>query len=130
MKHSAATEQLFDQVIADTPSEIKREVEWSYQIADKIYAALRRKGLSQKEFARLVGTSEAAVSKWIGGGHNFTLATLAKIEEALGEEVMKIYLENNFFLFHTKKILNLWFVNRNKYNNEYVCQQNSIFKWV
>ena len=47
MKHSEATEQLFDQVIADTPPEIKREVEWSYQIADKIYAALRRKGLSQ-----------------------------------------------------------------------------------
>ncbi len=90
MKHSAATEQLFDQVIADTPPEIKREVEWSYQIADKIYAALRRKGLSQKEFARLVGTSEAAVSKWIGGGHNFTIATLAKIEEALGEEVIRV----------------------------------------
>jgi len=47
MKHSAATEQLFDQVIADTPPEIKREVEWLYQIADKIYADLRRKGLSQ-----------------------------------------------------------------------------------
>ena len=47
MKHSTATEQLFDQVIADTPPEMKREVEWSNQIADKIYAALRRKGLSQ-----------------------------------------------------------------------------------
>jgi transcriptional regulator with XRE-family HTH domain len=51
---------------------------------------LRRKGLSQKEFARLVGTSEAAVSKWIGDGHNFTIATLARIEEALGEEVINI----------------------------------------
>jgi len=90
MNHSEAAEQHYDQVIADTPPEIKREVEWSYQIADKIYAALRRKGLSQKEFARLVGTSEAAVSKWIGGGHNFTIATLAKIEEALGEEVIRV----------------------------------------
>lgn len=90
MKHSAATEQLFDQVIADTPPEMKREVEWTNQIADKIYAALRRKGLSQKEFARLVGTSEAAVSKWIGGGHNFTIATLARIEEALGGGVIKV----------------------------------------
>ena len=48
MKHSVATELLFDQVIADTPPEIKREVEWSYQIADKIYAALRRKGCRKR----------------------------------------------------------------------------------
>ena len=90
MKHSAATEQLFDQVIAYTPPEIKREVEWSYQIGDKIYAAFHRNSLSQKEFARLVGNSEAAVSKWIGGRHNFTIAALAKIEAALGEEVIRV----------------------------------------
>ncbi len=90
MKHSTATEQLFNQVIAETPPEIKQEVEWSYQIADKIYDAIRSKGLSQKDFARLVGTSEAAVSRWIGGGHNFTLATLARIEAALGVEMIKV----------------------------------------
>ena len=54
------------------------------QIADKIYDAIRSKVLSQKDFARLVGTSEAAVSRWIGGGHNFTLATLTEIEAAFG----------------------------------------------
>lgn len=90
MKHSAATEQLFEQVIAETPLEIKQEVEWSYQIADKIASALQRKGLSQKEFARLVGTSEPAVSRWIGGGHNFTLSTLAKISTVLGEAVITV----------------------------------------
>lgn len=90
MKHSAATEQLFEQVIAETPIEIKQEVEWSYQIADKIASALQRKGLSQKEFARLVGTSEPAVSRWIGGGHNFTLSTLAKISTVLGEAVITV----------------------------------------
>ncbi|MBQ3657328.1 MAG: helix-turn-helix transcriptional regulator [Bacteroidales bacterium] len=90
MKHSNATELLFNQVIDETPPEIKQEVEWSYSIADKIYEALRRKGLSQKEFARLVGTSEAAVSKWIGGGHNFTLSTLAKISMVLGVDMIKV----------------------------------------
>ena len=90
MKHSNATELLFNQVIDETPPEIKLEVEWSYSIADKIYEALRRKGLSQKEFARLVGTSEAAVSKWIGGGHNFTISTLAKISSVLGVDMIKV----------------------------------------
>jgi len=90
MKHSNATELLFNQVIDETPPEIKQEVEWSYEIADKIYETIRRKGLSQKEFARLAGTSEAAVSKWIGGGHNFTLSTLAKISRVLGEDMIKV----------------------------------------
>jgi len=90
MKHSNATELLFNQVLDETPPEIKQEVEWSYSIADKIYEALRQKGLSQKEFARLVGTSEAAVSKWIGGGHNFTISTLAKISKVLGVDMIKV----------------------------------------
>ena len=90
MKHSYNTEMLFNQVIDDTPTEIRQEVEWSYKIADKIYETLRSKGLSQKEFARLVGTSEAAVSKWIGGGHNFTLSTLAKISAVLGENMIRV----------------------------------------
>ena len=90
MKHSNATELLFNQVFDETPPEIKQEVEWSYSIADKIYETFRRKGLSQKEFARLVGTSEAAVSKWIGGGHNFTISTLAKISRVLGVDMIKV----------------------------------------
>lgn len=63
MRHSKATETLFNQVINETPQEIKQEVEWSYEIADRIYETLHRKGLSQKEFTHLAGTSEAAVSK-------------------------------------------------------------------
>lgn len=90
MRHSKATETLFNQVIGETPQELKQEVEWSYEIADKIYDTLQRKGLSQKEFAHLAGTSEAAVSKWVGGGHNFTLATLAKISSVLGESMIQV----------------------------------------
>ena len=90
MKHSTETEQLFQQVLDETPKAIKQQVEWSYDIADHIDASLHRNGLSQKEFAKLVGTSEAAVSHWIGGGHNFTLSTLAKISAALGEPVISV----------------------------------------
>jgi DNA-binding transcriptional regulator YiaG len=90
MKHSASTEKLFQQVLDETPQSIKRQVEWSYDIADAIDEALHRMNLSQKEFAKLVGTSEAAVSHWVGGGHNFTLSTLAKISEVLGTPIISI----------------------------------------
>lgn len=38
----------------------------------------------------MVATSEAAVSYWIGGGHNFTLSTLAKISTGLGEPIISV----------------------------------------
>ncbi|MCR5038627.1 MAG: helix-turn-helix domain-containing protein [Bacteroidales bacterium] len=90
MKHTEETEQLFQKVIDDTPQAIKLQVEWSYDIADYIDASLQQRGMSQKEFAKLVGTSEAAVSHWVGGGHNFTLSTLAKISAALGIPIIQV----------------------------------------
>jgi transcriptional regulator with XRE-family HTH domain len=35
--------------------------------------------MSKKELARKAGSSPAVVTRWIGGGQNFTLSTLAKI---------------------------------------------------
>ena len=90
MIHAAETERLFQQVLDETSKAVKLQVEWSYDIADQIDAALHRQGLSQKEFAKLVGPSEAAVSHWLGGGHNFTLSTLAKISGVLGEPIISV----------------------------------------
>ena len=90
MKQDIEGMSLFQQVLDETPKEVRLQVEWSYDIADKLDAKLRQMGVSQKEFARRVGTSEAAVSKWIGGGHNFTLSTLAKISSVLGEPIISI----------------------------------------
>jgi len=90
MKQAVETARLFQKVIDETPQEIKQQVEWSYCIADKIDKRLHHLGLSQKEFASRIGTSEAAVSKWIGGGHNFTLVTLAKISSVLGIPIITV----------------------------------------
>ena len=90
MIHAAETEQQFQKVLDETPQDIKMQVDWSYDIADRIDARLHKLGMSQKEFARRLGTSEAAVSKWVGGGHNFTLSTLARISAALGEPIISV----------------------------------------
>lgn len=90
MKHSTETEQLFQQTLDNTPKALKLQVVWSYQIADWIDERLKARDLSQKEFAKMVGTSEAAVSHWVSGGHNFTLSTIAKISAALDADVIQI----------------------------------------
>lgn len=90
MKHSTETEQLFQQTLDNTPKALKLQVVWSYQIADWIDKILKARNLSQKEFAKMVGTSEAAVSHWVGGGHNFTLSTIAKISAALDSDIIQV----------------------------------------
>lgn len=62
----------------------------SFQIADRIDALLKQKGISQKELAKLTQTSEAAVSRWLSGTHNFTLSTLAKISAVLGQNIIVV----------------------------------------
>ena len=107
------TAELFNECVAATPKDIKQRVEWSlsamtflrlgkvnkfpvrsllemFEIADKIDGILKERGMTQKEFARQVGRSEAEVCRWVGGTHNFTLATLAKISDALGVPMIRV----------------------------------------
>ena len=81
---------LFQQVLDETPQEIKTQVDWMYGISDVIYNRLQELGMSNKEFAKKVGTSPAAVTRWVGGGQNFTLSTLARISAVLGVPLISV----------------------------------------
>ena len=84
MRQATTAAKLFDQIVAETPPELKKQLDMSFAIADKLDAALKERGLTQKEFAHMIGHTQAEVSRWMSGTHNFTLATLAKISVALG----------------------------------------------
>ncbi len=45
-------------------------------------------GLTQAEFAKRIGVSQAKVSKWENGNQNITIATLAEISDKLGIRLM------------------------------------------
>ena len=60
----------------------------SVAIANRIYDILEAKGMSQKDFAQLMGKTETEVSRWLSGTHNLTLATICKISTALNDEVI------------------------------------------
>ena len=53
------------------------------EIAEKIYSAMEKGGVSQAELARRLGKSRAYITKILQGNVNFTLETLAKISQAL-----------------------------------------------
>lgn len=57
-----------------------------------IRLARRDSGLSQRELARLAGTSQAAIAAYEGGRRSPTLETLARIVRAAGRD-LRIRLE-------------------------------------
>ncbi len=69
----------------------RERVSMSFQIVDRIHGILEEKGLKQKDLALRLGKSEAEISKWMRGTHNFTIETLASIETALGAPILQVY---------------------------------------
>lgn len=68
--------------------EIQKQVDMLVDIANRIYEILDEKNMSQKDLAKIIGKTEAEVSRWLSGTHNITIATLAKVSVALGEDVI------------------------------------------
>lgn len=65
-----------------------QEERQALKLAMKIAKLREKKGLSQQQMAKLMGTSQQAVSRIESGKYEgFTLKTLAKIAEATGTRV-------------------------------------------
>jgi DNA-binding XRE family transcriptional regulator len=65
-----------------------QEERQALKLAMKIAKLREKKGLSQKQMAKLMGTSQQAVSRIESGEYEgFTLKTLEKIAEATGTKV-------------------------------------------
>lgn len=90
MSEDKTTKEFF----ADLPKDIEIFVNKSIEISDRIEDILKKKNITQRKFATLLGKEESEISKWLSGTHNFTLKTLAKIESVLGEEIFHIKHEN------------------------------------
>lgn len=75
---------------AGVPSEIRRRVDLSFLIVDRIHDILRERGLRQKDLAVMLGKNESEISKWMRGTHNFTIDTVSMIEDALGSPILQI----------------------------------------
>ena len=82
--------RLFRQVVDETPQELKTQLRFSDSIAEKLDCLLKERGMSQRDFAKRVGKTEAEVSRWLGGTHNFTLRTLAKISTVLNTDIIQV----------------------------------------
>lgn len=90
MKQDQEGRVLFRQIVDETPEDLKTQLRFSDLIAEKLIGILKSKGMSQRDLAKNTGKTEAEVSRWLGGTHNFTLRTLAKISVVLGEDLIYV----------------------------------------
>ena len=84
------SDPLFDELIARIHQDTMRHHNLLISTGCRIEEILKRKGWSQADLAKAMGKKESEISRWMGGGHNFTLETIAKIETILGEEIISV----------------------------------------
>ncbi|MDE7461090.1 MAG: helix-turn-helix domain-containing protein, partial [Paramuribaculum sp.] len=70
--------------------EVRRSVNLSFLIVDRIHAILEERGLKQKDLANMLNKKESEISKWMRGTHNFTIDTISSIENVLGRPILQI----------------------------------------
>lgn len=64
----------------------------SQHIAIKILIQLDELGWKQNTLAQKMNVSPQQVNKWVKGGENFTIETLAKLSDVLGVELISVNL--------------------------------------
>lgn len=64
-----------------------KETEPGYELTRQIIALRLRKGLTQRELARRIGTTQSVIARIESGGQNMSIRTLTKIASELDADV-------------------------------------------
>ena len=59
------TATLFEESLAQVPDDVRLDLDMFFALADKIYAVLKEKNISQKELAKRMRKTEAEVFSWL-----------------------------------------------------------------
>jgi len=68
-------------------SKAYKELQPKYELISAMVKAKQESGLSQKEIAEIMGTSETALSRLLSGKQSPTISTMSKFAEATGKHL-------------------------------------------
>lgn len=82
----------------DLYRDAKREPTYWHELAvvdftDEVIGAMQHREISRAELARRLGTSQAYVTKLLGGDANFTLMTMVRLAMAVESE-LRLHLDD------------------------------------
>ena len=81
---SQEVEEIKGMITPERREQSKKRMLLAARIDDKI----RERGLSNQEFAFMIGKKPSEISKWLSGTHNFTTETLWEIERVLNIQLV------------------------------------------
>lgn len=79
-----------DRLLKSTPKDVEIFVDLYADLVIRINQILREKDLTKKDLAEMLEKKPSEISKWLSGGHNFTLRSLAKLSAELGEALLEV----------------------------------------
>ena len=79
-----------DRLLKTTPEDVKIFVDLYADLLVRVNQLLQEKNITKKELAERLDKSPSEISKWLGGEHNFTLRSLAKLQAELGEPLLEV----------------------------------------
>lgn len=82
--------KVLDRILKNTPKEVEIFVDLYADLVVKINQILKEKGITKKDLADKMDKQPSEISKWLGGDHNFTLKSLAKLSAELGEDLIMV----------------------------------------
>jgi transcriptional regulator with XRE-family HTH domain len=84
-KHSSS---LIKELKSKIPQTMKESVNRRMSLAARIDDILQARGLTNQEFAFMMGKKPSEISRWLSGTHNFTTETLWEIERVLNVQLL------------------------------------------
>lgn len=82
--------KILQRILNETPKETEIFIDWYADLVLRINQILREKKITQKALAEKMDKKPSEISKWLGGEHNFTLRSLAKLSAELGEPLLLV----------------------------------------
>lgn len=107
----------------EIPEEKKNLHRKQTQIIMRINEILKEKNWTQKGLAEKMGKRPSEISKWLGGAHNFTLKSLAKLEAELGTEIISVPKRHSFVTSETRRVSMTVYVNKPNLKGEFVTSR-------
>ena len=62
----------------------------SVDVGAQIFEYMKESGINQRQLAERLGKRESEISKWLNGSHNFTIETIAKIEDTFDKDIVLV----------------------------------------
>lgn len=82
------------------PEDVKLFSSIYAELTLKISDALKAGDMTQKDLAEQMGKRPSEISKWLNGGHNFTLRSLCKLQAELGVKLIEVPKEDVKIIRH------------------------------